>query len=34
VTLRGKSLSPAANAMVELLRETMQGFAQPARQAP
>jgi len=29
VTLRGKSLSPAANAMVELLRETMQGFAQP-----
>ncbi|MFM7026604.1 MAG: LysR family transcriptional regulator [Limnohabitans sp.] len=29
VTLRGRSLSPAAAAMVELLREAMQGFAQP-----
>jgi len=32
--LRGRSLSPAATAMVALLREMMQGFAQPGRQAP
>ena len=29
VTLRGKSLSPAASAMVKLLQEAMSGFAQP-----
>ena len=34
VTLRGRSLSPAATAMVALLREMMQGFAQPGVQAP
>ena len=29
VTLRGRSLSPAAAAMVDLLREAMKGFARP-----
>ena len=29
VTLRGRSLSPAATAMVEVLRDTMKAFAQP-----
>jgi len=29
VTLRGRSLSPAAQAMVDLLREAMSKFARP-----